>query len=377
MYFAFRFFLASFSRRRAIVKARRQRQFCLIIGWRSVFDLVWDEGKTLRETLPEEAREKLEGFPFYYRGTQIDPEITWRQLQKFVDPRHSVQIVTRFIPEKVKNFRSMVLLEPSEADIIYFRRSPLYSFLGSLKCVRADSGSDGLTHIEFEILSKMLDRRLWNEKTANFSESRVGWNSVDLEKIDRGDLCILTYQHIYFSLLLLKFVSTRNNTIVEIGGGFGGLARVLEKMGEEFVSNYTIIDLPFVGQLQRYFLSEELGDIIDVNRNVKDKGNKYNLVDVFNLHKIAEDSVFEVAIATHSLTELDPEQINEYLERVLFRSTNILLSMQMVFLQNHFDLTWVVERIEEEGYRCVYQDINGIHSWAEKRGVLTAMFSRI
>ena len=65
-----------------------------------------------------------------------------------------------------------------------------------------------------------------------------------------------TVHHAYHISQLLKYVNIDINklsTIIEFGGGYGNMCRLLFNLG--FKGNYTIFDLPIFSELQRYYLS--------------------------------------------------------------------------------------------------------------------------
>jgi hypothetical protein len=73
-------------------------------------------------------------------------------------------------------------------------------------------------------------------------------------------------EHIYVGLRVNEAISAHLTAqendalnIVEIGGGYGGLAYWLFQLGLPAGSHYTIVDLPVVNVLQTYFLAGTLG----------------------------------------------------------------------------------------------------------------------
>ena len=68
-----------------------------------------------------------------------------------------------------------------------------------------------------------------------------------------------TVQHIYYINLMLERLGVRVAEvphIVEIGGGYGNLARIIRRMGH--TGRYDIVDLPEIHELQRQYLDEAL-----------------------------------------------------------------------------------------------------------------------
>ncbi|MCH7937209.1 MAG: putative sugar O-methyltransferase [Proteobacteria bacterium] len=63
-------------------------------------------------------------------------------------------------------------------------------------------------------------------------------------------------RHAYVAFRLRQLGLNPEDPIVEIGGGFGSLALLAHRAG---FRNYTIIDLPYVGAIQTFFLGTALG----------------------------------------------------------------------------------------------------------------------
>lgn len=51
-----------------------------------------------------------------------------------------------------------------------------------------------------------------------------------------------------------------------------------------------------------------------------------------------------IGVATHSLSELDPEIINFYLDKVIPKCTSFFVSMQRIF-QNKYNMEWLYWRL--------------------------------
>jgi hypothetical protein len=102
------------------------------------------------------------------------------------------------------------------------------------------------------------------------------------------------------------------DSIIEFGGGYGGMCRLLRKMG--FKGKYIIYDLPELNLLQKYYLTKE--DCMD-NTVIT------NNFDIFNEN-------FELLIATWSLSET-PLEIRD---KVIKSAKNYIMASQPSYAGN-------------------------------------------
>jgi hypothetical protein len=112
----------------------------------------------------------------------------------------------------------------------------------------------------------------------------------------------------------------RKFEIVEIGGGFGGLAYWMVKYKGISVASYTIVDLPIVNVLQGYFLSKALGE-----ENVRfygESNSKKTLISVsptFAISSMHEKDV-DILINQNSMPEMTQKSVGIYIQ---FAKTNL------------------------------------------------------
>ena len=71
----------------------------------------------------------------------------------------------------------------------------------------------------------------------------------------------------------------KHASIFEIGGGYGSLARLCKQLGH--LAQYTICDLPLFGALQRYYLSNVLGNVDAMNFNIDSKVHDNHFESIF------------------------------------------------------------------------------------------------
>jgi hypothetical protein len=102
------------------------------------------------------------------------------------------------------------------------------------------------------------------------------------------------------------------DTILEFGGGYGAMALVVHRLG--FNGKYTIIDSPEFSLLQQFYLA-----------NASVNGVSFNE---------ADSSESDLMIACYSLSEVDLEQRDEFLERQQAASYLFLYSAKFVNYDN-------------------------------------------
>ena len=117
-------------------------------------------------------------------------------------------------------------------------------------------------------------------------------------------------RHIMMSICLFSNIkSIENARIVEIGGGFGNFLRVNYNL-QKFKS-WDIIDLPHIGELQKWFLQKS-----HVPSGV------YNIISADSTPSFESD----IVIGTHSLSELSWDIFAQYFACIVKRTTYLLYS---------------------------------------------------
>ena len=101
----------------------------------------------------------------------------------------------------------------------------------------------------------------------------------------------------------------RHSTIVEIGGGYGGMCYWFMRMRSE-IERYTIVDLPIMSVLQGYFLAKTLGPT-----TVSLLGERPAKVTLLPNSRLAEvDTPFDALVNKDSMPEMPYETMVDYLE---------------------------------------------------------------
>ena len=150
------------------------------------------------------------------------------------------------------------------------------------------------------------------EKYLKVKKSKLGYkNALKNQYSDCDQLDSRHYMMSCFIFSYLNSISFNPDNILEIGGGFGNWCYINQDIVN--YKKWTILDLPFVTNLQRWFINKELKDVSRINLISYSDNNDYK-----NL--INQKNVFDLIIATHSLSELKMEIFNEYLNKILTKT---------------------------------------------------------
>ncbi len=129
-----------------------------------------------------------------------------------------------------------------------------------------------------------------------------------------GSCSVNSIKYIYHANLILdhfKSLSLSNIRVVEIGGGYGGLALALEYFSQNYnlsITEYNIIDLDEAIKLQELYLKIQLGDISKYRFH--NAANYGELIPAGNLYLIGIYSIGEF------LKEIQDEYINKLFPKV-------------------------------------------------------------
>ena len=130
-------------------------------------------------------------------------------------------------------------------------------------------------------------------------------------------------QHYIFCTYLLNFISNKEGVfnIIDIGGGFGNIRRIISKYMK--INSYTIIDIDNCLQFNKSFLKtyNNTYELFE-NKYISECGF-YNISlsfrDLF-INNFLEKNNIDVLIATHSLSKLDMDEFDWYLNNVVSKS---------------------------------------------------------
>lgn len=190
--------------------------------------------------------------------------------------------------------------------------------------------------LNWEMFSRAYhqDRKLFS-KYIGVPKSKFGYGDiVKWAHIDSMDCA-----HIFYSTFIFSHCENIKQ-IVEIGAGYGNLYRLNHSIIN--FDKWTLIDLPFVGELQKKYISHEVKDLRRV-----DFASAYNYS-----HSIPNR--FDLCIGSHSISELAWDDFMAYYNRVIKNS-------KYFFYAGH---TWnagadlLIRKLE-----LINQDFNIIKKW--------------
>ena len=136
-----------------------------------------------------------------------------------------------------------------------------------------------------------------------------------------NDLILISFANKIFNALSTKQKNERI-TILEIGGGYGGLAAKLKKMLPK--SNVVVVDIPHAGLLQTYYLGQALPFaklvVHSIDNGAIDLNQDQDETDFFILpNNRTEDishSKFDLIINSRSFMEMDQREIAKYFKLI-------------------------------------------------------------
>jgi hypothetical protein len=136
---------------------------------------------------------------------------------------------------------------------------------------------------------------------------------------------VSTRRYVYMAAQMLSIFGPQTGwRVVEIGGGYGGLARLL--LLSQALERYVIIDIPAMLQLQRFFLSQALP---------AEAFAKVEFMDAFTLDWARLRSTeWDLCISTFALSEHERATQLRYLEEVVGRSRRAYLMNNCLFAAN-------------------------------------------
>ena len=140
---------------------------------------------------------------------------------------------------------------------------------------------------------------------------------------------------------LKNFIQEKQiDNIIEIGGGYGGLALILNMFFK--IKSYHLIDLEMPLKLQFKYLNQ-----LVENKNTFNFYNEINNIKVQN---------FDLLIADASLAELDENKINQYFS-LIKKSQNVFISFNTLHLkQCRSNFKSLIKKIKENFFYELYYD---------------------
>jgi hypothetical protein len=200
-------------------------------------------------------------------------------------------------------------------------------------------------------LARWHDPILWKTLLNDLRESELGWGSG--YPPPRSTLTTTTWAHTYYVSLLSRFFGPEAGLrVVEIGGGYGGFARVRSILRPRLFRHHTIVDLPEMNRLQAWFLRES-----GLQAETETDSPLPAPIALVPAGKASKVAPADLVVATQSLTELNVDEIVTYLETTLLPSKAVLLAMQRRFYGLPHVLDWLPRRLVSEGFNIVNLDV--------------------
>jgi phospholipid N-methyltransferase len=183
----------------------------------------------------------------------------------------------------------------AEDDVIFdtFRQSEVYQEI--LEHFSYENGLDYLSQIKKHTPSILEDLALF--------KTNDNFGGADIHQYEEiGAISPSTLHYIrQLAYLEESFGSLDGLNIVEIGGGYGGLAKIV--MDRFVIGSYTIYDLPEVNQLTAKYL----GKFED----------KYLSKIIFGNLDEASAQTYDICVSNCAFTECTPNIQDQYLEKVI------------------------------------------------------------
>lgn len=172
-----------------------------------------------------------------------------------------------------------------------FRSDPAFHFLRPVR--------EQVYAVDHEALKIALDTNVELAlKYLRLKKPNFGYEGMEYHPLDMIDC-----RHIMMSTVLFDHLPNANR-VIEIGGGFGNWARLNIKI--HGIRTWSIIDLDFVLNLQRWYLEKTLSP---------EEFYKVYFTDIDEIKEIISlwDDTADVAICSHSLSEVSLEYFMGYL----------------------------------------------------------------
>jgi len=163
--------------------------------------------------------------------------------------------------------------------------------------------------------------------------------------------------HLYFYSRIMSLC--KPNTILEIGGGYGSLARIFGKLNPDI--SYTMVDLPESLFYAMVFLKKDFGD-----------ANNFKFVPVGSVQDLYGKD-YDLVINTSCWQDLNPKTVDSYADMIENKlKVKYLYSMNYRFIENTDIET--LSYFNTEKWNTLYNsynpaiiriDTNPKHNWLE------------
>ncbi len=208
-----------------------------------------------------------------------------------------------------------------------FKQDPRYRQI--LEHVSFEEASQYASQLPVKSVLESLDRFKENDKYGN----------PDIHEFDNlGEVSPTTVRYIKNTFDIINRFGTDIGNIVEIGGGYGGLCKVLSSV--IYFSNYLIFDLEEPNMLSKKYLSkfDELND----------------RVQSLTLEELDEIDGIDLLISNYAFSEVSLDVQEEYYEKVIKKSKRIYMVFNPISSKN-LKFSDFVDQLTSDGFEVEYQ----------------------
>lgn len=189
-----------------------------------------------------------------------------------------------------------VIKNYKEEELKYFQSNEDFHF-----CIAKINHIDGIS----EFACKDINEKIFHS-LLDIGDSEVGYTQKEKNILNNRKpkiASLVTANHyLYLTFLFDNLPELEKMNILEFGGGYGNICRMLFTYFEkEKINEYCIADQTGMEQLQRYFLKENLK---------KDNFEKISFV--ISDNKLELNKNYDLLIANHSLSEFGISKYFEY-----------------------------------------------------------------
>ncbi len=241
----------------------------------------------------------------------------------------------------------LFLTPKSPYDPNYFSyrcRDLIHSLAEALALKRLQSNQQ--TSLASYVSSTNADPAHWIElieQTLGHSIEMPNVGKAPIAHIGKYNISPDSVRHAYIAFRIKQLGINSTDGILEIGGGFGNVARYAYLQG---FRHYTLVDLPYVNAIQAAFLAMTIGE---ENISLFDE-NAYAAI---SLHPSSKKELltgpFKLALNMDSLPEINQDESKKYLELVV-STADLFLSVNQEAKKTHRSdiLQYCVPELVEE-----------------------------
>lgn len=172
----------------------------------------------------------------------------------------------------------------------------------------------------------------------SFKENDKYGNPDLFEYDDLGTISPTTIRYIKNTFDICTYFDKKEiKNIVEIGGGYGGLCKVLSSVID--FDNYVLFDLQQVNELSQKYISK-----FD---DLKDR------VQSFTLDQLTEIDGIDLLISNYAFSEVSRDIQDQYYDNVIKKSKNIYMVFNQISNRNIL-FSDFIDKLSSDGYQTEY-----------------------